>query len=274
MRWRCPECGKPHERNDPPCDNCGHHKLENAIVPQASRDDNYEQLIWVCSNCGRQHQRNNPPCSRCGNHELEKQTLDYGDVDPGDTPGYLDLVGRTEIGLALVVLALVSALTLGFLGIITIPGVTPTPPPTVEDVPGNNVSVASVQLADAERELLSEFDIQRERPLARQSDLDAVSAFITRQSVKNQFTDDDREITSELLRRFEIECSGSVVPVQASTGPIGSDATPESVAASLADSFGQASLTASNENVVAVGVHLHAGPDDRIYATATYCQNR
>jgi rRNA maturation endonuclease Nob1 len=84
MKWRCEWCGKPHERNAPPCDNCGHHSLERAVVPKAP-EEGQEEYVWVCPECGRDHPRNSPPCSRCGNMQLEQRPLDY--LDPGDVGG-------------------------------------------------------------------------------------------------------------------------------------------------------------------------------------------
>ncbi|PSP81397.1 hypothetical protein BRC81_00080 [Halobacteriales archaeon QS_1_68_20] len=87
MKWRCEGCGKPHERNDPPCDNCGHHSFEKAVVPLGP-DGEGGPLVWVCTECGREHPRNSPPCSRCGNTTLEKreQTVE----DPLDGPNTTD----------------------------------------------------------------------------------------------------------------------------------------------------------------------------------------
>lgn len=83
MKWRCDWCGKPHERNDPPCDNCGHHSFERAVVPSVP-DDGGGPIEWVCTECGRSHPRHSPPCSRCGHTTLEKRegSEAEGGVDP------------------------------------------------------------------------------------------------------------------------------------------------------------------------------------------------
>jgi ribosomal protein L40E len=83
MEWRCEWCGKPHEENDPPCDNCGHGQFERAVVPAGPEGDG-GPLVWVCTECGREHPRNNPPCSRCGGMDLEKQRQDDVPVEPID----------------------------------------------------------------------------------------------------------------------------------------------------------------------------------------------
>lgn len=97
MKWRCDWCGKPHERNDPPCDNCGHHSFEKAVVPTVSDGGSDGPIEWICAACGRSHPRNSPPCSRCGHTTLEKREGPnaQGGVDPlaeaddarGDGPG-------------------------------------------------------------------------------------------------------------------------------------------------------------------------------------------
>lgn len=74
MKWRCEWCGKPHEADDPPCDNCGHGKFENAVVRQAGDTaDSNAMTVWVCTECGREHPKNSPPCSRCTNAKLEQR---------------------------------------------------------------------------------------------------------------------------------------------------------------------------------------------------------
>lgn len=78
MEWRCEWCGKPHEEDDPPCDNCGHGSFEKAIVarPDLAADGDPETMtVWVCTNCGRHHPKHSPPCSRCNNAELTKEEV-------------------------------------------------------------------------------------------------------------------------------------------------------------------------------------------------------
>jgi len=89
MKWRCEWCGKPHERNDPPCEECGHHSFEKAVVPAAPEREG-APTVWACTACGREHPRNNPPCSRCGNMALEQREQSVDDLtrDPAETePG-------------------------------------------------------------------------------------------------------------------------------------------------------------------------------------------
>jgi 3'-5' exoribonuclease len=80
MEWRCAWCGKPHEENDPPCDNCGHGEFEKAVVPMApddEADDGETMTQWVCQECGNEHPKHTPPCDRCGGGPLERREITY-----------------------------------------------------------------------------------------------------------------------------------------------------------------------------------------------------
>jgi len=81
MEWRCEWCGKPHEENDPPCDNCGHGSFEKAVVRRQSPEANNSTVVWVCTECGREHTKNSPPCSRCNNATLEREEKTLSDED-------------------------------------------------------------------------------------------------------------------------------------------------------------------------------------------------
>lgn len=88
MEWRCEWCGKPHDSDDPPCDNCGHGKFEKAIVRQpAETDGPRSTTVWVCTACGREHTKHSPPCSRCGNATLEREQKVITEEDLTDGPG-------------------------------------------------------------------------------------------------------------------------------------------------------------------------------------------
>jgi len=89
MEWRCEWCGKPHESDDPPCDNCGHGKFEKAVVRQgpSSTESQNSTTVWVCTDCGREHPKNSPPCSRCTNAKLERKKKVVTDADLTARPG-------------------------------------------------------------------------------------------------------------------------------------------------------------------------------------------
>lgn len=270
MKWRCPQCGKPHEHNDPPCDNCGHHRFERAVVPQATADEEREQFVWACVDCGRHHQRNNPPCSRCGGTTFEKQPLDYDGFETGENPGYADLAGRFEAGAALVVIAIVTVGVLGYLGVVDVPGLTPQGPPSVEDVPGNETAVGDLSLADVEAAVLTELNDGRESPLDRTDGLDSMATYVNQRLVKNDYTDENEEITGDQIRQFDSQCSGSVTIQQAATPmAVADDTEPETVARELLAQF---AMSNQSDSIQSVGIDAHTGPDGRVFVTVAFCQ--
>lgn len=271
VKWRCPQCGKPHEKNDPPCDNCGHHKFERAVVPTASAGADHEQFVWACSECGRHHQRNNPPCSRCGNAKFEKKPLDYGEFEPDDTPSYFELAGRLEVGAALVVIALVTVGVLGYMGVITIPGLTPQGPPTVENVPGNASSVGNLSLSAVESEYLASVNDQRtsagERALETDQELDTLATFYNQRRVKARYADGTLPSTDELRSKFDISCGVRLLQPR----PVSLD-----VRSGEYDAAGLGELLATNspldtEQGSRTGIDIHVAPDGKIFLTQALC---
>jgi ribosomal protein L40E len=90
MEWRCEWCGKPHESDDPPCDNCGHGSYERAVVQRtdlAEGGDPDTMTVWVCTACGREHPKNSPPCSRCNNATLEREEKRVDESNLTERPG-------------------------------------------------------------------------------------------------------------------------------------------------------------------------------------------
>lgn len=273
MKWRCPECGKPQERNDPPCDNCGHHKFERAVVPAPQADDSHEQFVWACADCGRHHQRNNPPCSRCGGANFEKKVLEYDDFETGGgSPSYLDLVGRQEIAALAVVVALVAVGVAGYLGVVQIPGITPQPPPTAENVPGDAERLGSTELSAVESTLLNDLNARRDgAPLRRVEDLDRMATYIAGQSVKAIVDGGEPDLTQDELGRFPTPCAELPNTGIYVSGVARTDDAAEEVAADvqLQTSAGEPELTANR--VSNVGIDAHALPDGRLFVMVLYC---
>jgi len=89
MEWRCEWCGKPHEEDDPPCDNCGHGSFERAVVRRTDLggSDPDTTTVWVCTACGREHTKHAPPCSRCNNADLEQREKRVDESNLTDRPG-------------------------------------------------------------------------------------------------------------------------------------------------------------------------------------------
>jgi len=90
MEWRCEWCGKPHESDDPPCDNCGHGEFERAVVREAGDAGPDSTMVWVCPECGREHTKHSPPCSRCNNPTLERREKRVDESNLTEAPGTAD----------------------------------------------------------------------------------------------------------------------------------------------------------------------------------------
>ena len=88
MEWRCEWCGKPHDEDDPPCDNCGHGSFERAVVRRTDLggEDSDTTTVWVCTACGREHTKHAPPCSRCNNADLERREKRVDESNLTDRP--------------------------------------------------------------------------------------------------------------------------------------------------------------------------------------------
>lgn len=115
MRWRCVECGRPHETAGGTCD-CGSEEFERLVVQVSKRcttcgatvpedtttcpecgfsgfetlagedapDDQRSYIEWRCGACGREHPKHTPPCSRCGHETLERHRVEGEDVAVAD----------------------------------------------------------------------------------------------------------------------------------------------------------------------------------------------
>ena len=273
MKWRCPQCGKPHDRNDPPCDNCGHHTFERAVVPEAPERDR-ESFVWACTECGRTHQRNNPPCSRCGAGQFEKQPLEYDDFDTS-TQGYLSLIGRQELAAVVLLVGLLAVGALGVAGVITIPGLTPAQAPTVEDVPGNATAAGGIDLADAETAYLTALNDRRTAAgsvaLDRADTLDAAATFYNKRRVKSLFGDGTLPTPEELNEYFDPQCRAAIYDL----GPVALDEIPSDSSSALGETLATDSLTqgidAFGATASQTGVDFHYGPDGRLYVAQAVC---
>jgi ribosomal protein L37E len=276
VKWRCPQCGKPHAKNDPPCDNCGHHKFERAVVPTASVDEDHEQFVWACSECGRHHQRNNPPCSRCGNAAFEKQPLEYDDFVPDNTPSYFELAGRLEVGAALVVVALVTVGVLGYLGVINVPGLTPQGSPTVENVPGNATAVDGISLDAVEDSYLATINDRRReagyQPLERSGNFEDLATYYNQRRVKTDYGDGSLPSRDGLVSKFDISCNGVIfVPQPVSSELIDTSANASTIGELLATGQSIGGASTFDRSATRTGIDIHAGPDGTLYLTQFVC---
>jgi DNA-directed RNA polymerase subunit RPC12/RpoP len=212
MEWRCEWCGKPHEENDPPCDSCGHSSFEKAVVRQTdlAEEEREATLVWVCTECGREHPKNSPPCSRCSNMTLEKQRQQIDDSELS-APGYLDVLTPQYAALLGVVLLFGSVLTLGFVGVIDLPGMSDSGVPGVENVPGNATTADGVSLAAVEDATLETLNQERESRglsrLERSDGLDDIATFYNQKRVKEELADGKTPSRNTVAELFREECS-------------------------------------------------------------------
>jgi hypothetical protein len=277
-KWRCDWCGKPHAQNDPPCDNCGHHKFEKAVVPVAPETEDYErQPVWVCTECGREHQKNSPPCSRCGNAKLEKHVPseeDYAEELAGTS--YLDVLEpRYVLGM---VFALVAGgvLVLALLGVVTLPGMGPSL--DIADVPGNATEASGVDLDDAERAYLDSINDARAEAgvdrLDRSENLDDVARFLNQRLVKDTYTDESVPEFDRVRGPLNDACSDTDrVLIQPGGRQVDASAfdSPDALAAVLDDAFIAEDAADAQFSNGRTGVDVHVGPDDRVFLTQVVC---
>ncbi len=290
MKWRCEYCGKPHERNDPPCDNCGHSEFEKAVVPMAPEtgdEDASKTYAWICTECGNDHPKHTPPCDRCGNATLERQELSYDEDEiveemledsSGRTPsadvGYLEVLDARLVLLSLGVLALVAYLALGFLGIVQIPGISPAPP-----VPGNATAADGLMFGDVESAYVDALNARRSADgfanLTADENLASAATYINQEVVRAQYSDEERPgiDQSEVGNRLGDSCSDGYEPAAYTYDPSRASERPgteRELARRLAANYARTnSFEDGSEGLV--GVDLHAGPDGVFYVTRIVC---
>jgi len=281
MEWRCEWCGKPHEENDPPCDNCGHGSFEKAVVQQTDLsegdgDGPESTTVWVCTECGRTHTKHSPPCSRCGNHKFVREQQHVDDAELS-APGYLDLVTPRYLAGVVAVLVLAGAFVLGVTGVVYVPGLSPGLPP-VSDVPGDAETAGDRSLAAVEAAYLEELnDRRREAGLStldRNEEVDEVAEFANQRVVKVSYGGGDLPDRGQIDDALSGTCSsGSVTPVFVTLDRgEGLDAADSDAALgeALVDRRAAESDLAEAERSLA-GLDVHAAPDGTTYLTQFTC---
>jgi len=283
MEWRCEWCGKPHEENDPPCDNCGHGRFEKAVVQMGPAEtDDAVRPVWTCTECGRDHEKHSPPCSRCGNAALERRERDYSDVETTGSTGWLDVLDRRyTAGFAVVgVLALV--LGLGMVGVVDLPVVGSAGQPSPPEVPGHAEEVDGISLSDAEDGLVETVNDDREdagrQPLDRRETLDAMATYYNTRRVEHDYEDADAPTLSE-LDPFDPNCQGPISVLPYSRLYVG-DLVDDSIdASSMGQTLARGRGTAdslserleADETRAGIGVDIHVAPEREIYVTVVAC---
>lgn len=271
MKWRCEWCGKPHEENDPPCDNCGHGSFERAVVQQtdlSEGDGQRETIVWVCADCGRPHPKHNPPCSRCGHPTLEKQaqSVDESELSP---PGYLDLLTpRYAVGLV-VVLGLAAIFLLGVAGIVPLPGFSDGIP-SVSDVPGRADTADGLSLSAVEDAYVEELNAAREadQNLVRTDQLDEIATFYNQRRVKAVYGEGTTPTSDRMGELLGDSCSGQIIQITPALDASGYDS-----AETLGGAFADRTLAGGVllESKSKTGVDAHVGPDGTVYLTQYAC---
>jgi len=275
MQWRCEWCGKPHDENDPPCDNCGHGTFEEAVVQQTDladdgQDGQDSMMVWVCSACGREHPKHSPPCSRCGNANLERQSVEIDDAELS-SPGYLDLATPKYLAVLGVTLVIAAVVVLGFAGVIDLPGFGNSGVPDVENVPGNATTAGTISLAETEVEFLETLNDRRteqnSNSLQRSDHLDDVARFYNQRWVKSVYGDGTTPDVRDLL---EDDCSSQPVLNRfqvPETGYQNTDKPGVSVAELRLVQSGDLAQIAADTT----GIDMHVGPDGRLFVTQFLC---
>ena len=274
MEWRCAWCGKPHEENDPPCDNCGHNKFERAVEQMAPEEtDGPSEPVWVCTECGRQHTKNSPPCKRCGNVHLEKRQPDWDDLDDLGETSYLDVLEPRYVAGYLLAAVLGVVQILGYTGVITLPG---TGRPPIPDAPGEGEQVGDLSLSAVESAYLEQLNERRDEagvaPLSNDSDLEWYAAYVNKRTVANA-TGDTRAVSRQEFQRVTDYCQGQPAvdryPVF-STGAVEGFTNESALAATLIESW-QNRQAALDETRERIGVDVHVAPNDGIFVTVAVC---
>jgi DNA-directed RNA polymerase subunit RPC12/RpoP len=271
MEWRCEWCGKPHDENDPPCDNCGHGTFEKAVVPVADAGDELgsKSAVWVCTECGREHTKHTPPCSRCGNEKLVRERQEVSESEL-TAPGYLDLVTPKYV------LGLVAVLGLGALFILGLAGVVPLPGfgnsvPSVSDVPGNAETVNDISLATVERTYLQNLDEARgmagAENITRDDRLDEIAVFVNQRVVKTEYGDGEPPAGEQVRELLGGSCEDS--PRVFSTTL---DSRQFDSPVAIADAFASAAAEQGNiERGEKIGVDVHTAPGGTLYLMQFSC---
>ena len=273
MEWRCEWCGKPHEENDPPCDNCGHGSFEQAVVRQTDLTEGQganETIVWVCPECGRSHPKHNPPCSRCGHPSLEREVQRVEESELS-APGYLDLVTPRYVAGLVVVLGLAAVFVLGVTGVVTIPGLTGGVP-DVSGVPGQADTANGITLADVEEAYLTRLNEARETAgyemLSRDDRLDEIATFYNQRRVKADFADGSLPARDRMRQLLGDSCDGQILQITPTQ-----DFSEYTSAEALGIAFAEQTLAGGGtlETQQKTGVDVHIAPDGTVYLTQYAC---
>lgn len=282
MDWRCEWCGKPHEDDDPPCDNCGHHSFEKA-VQQINTEAVEGGPVWVCTNCGRQHQKNSPPCTRCGGTDFERRT-GPPDEDPLDEigTGWLDVLElKYVVGYAAVAL-LLGLIVLGVTGVVGLPGTggdTTAGPPETRDAPGAGDQIEGLSLAAVEDAYLQRLNERRAAEnvgeVTVNETVQEAATYYNKGRIATRYGGAEPPVRN-LGERFGLACERpNLVAFEVAfdrTGRSVGDFDDEtSFGQFLADTYVERGEPFRPAEVGSVGVDIHVAPDGRVFVTQIVC---
>jgi hypothetical protein len=278
MEWRCEWCGKPHEENDPPCDNCGHGSFEEAVVRRtdlAEEGDREATLVWVCTDCGREHPKHAPPCSRCGNPSLEKQKQRV-DESELNAPGYLDLVTPRYLAALGVTLLVAGVVVLGLTGVVDLPGFDQGGVPDVDGVPGNATAADGVAITDVESAYVAALNDKREADsqlrLTRSDHLDEVTTFYNQRVVKFLLADGELPGDQQVTDLLAEECrDGSPIAFNDARVPVDGNETAQELGEELAADLLDSGRFDPPEAADSLGVDVHY-VNDQLYLGQFVCE--
>ena len=273
MDWRCEWCGKPHEEDDPPCDNCGHSSFEKAVVRQTDPADSSgpeSTIVWVCTECGRNHTKHSPPCKRCGNNKLVREEQ-FVDDEELAAPSYLDLLTpRYVLGLV-VVLALAGVFVGGLTGVIDVPGFG-NEVPDVENVPGDADAAGEMDLSAVESSYLDAVNDARANgsngDVSREDRLDEVATFVNQRFVKSEYGDGSPPPRDRVEELVGDSCTGGF-SVEFDTVQSGDYETATALGEAFASETADSEIRASS--VTTVGIDTHTAPDGTVFLTQVVC---
>ncbi|MDS0279902.1 hypothetical protein NDI85_19135 [Halomicroarcula sp. S1AR25-4] len=286
MEWRCEWCGKPHEENDPPCDNCGHGTYERAVQPvgptRSADGEVHGGSVWVCQDCGRQHQRNSPPCRRCGSANFERERV--ADTDPMADIGtsWRDVLEPKYVAGYAAVAVLLGVVLLSVFGVVTLPGFgseAAAGPPEIPSAPGSADTADGLSLAATEDAYLDALNERRTSEgagaLTRNATADDAAAYYNKAIVAARAGDGSGP-EQNAFERFGLACERpNIVAYQVAydrTGRSVSDFDSEAaLAASLVDSYVERGNRFRAAEAGTVGVDIHVAPDGSVFVTYVVC---
>lgn len=277
MEW----CGKPHETDDPPCDNCGHHKFERAVEQVTVGDGSEQGPVWACTDCGREHQKHSPPCSRCGNATLEKRQPDYSDLDDLGGTSYLDVLEPKYVAGYAVVALLVAVLMLSTTGVVDVLGVNDGNP-TVSNVPGNGTTAAGLSLSEVEAAYVAEMNERRVANGYRELEVDGhvedVASYYNKKRVKADYADGSTPSERQREESFGDACSNVmyladlvVHPSELDGESLDGYSSEKALGTALVDQYQRKYADFSSPTRGVIGVDVHVATDGTIYVVQYTC---